>query len=327
MPLPSFLKREVKILLGVAVATAVGVKLYNTYNEDGIHDVPAARQRHDLALRAVASKHKGNYRQAILFYEELLQQQRTLARSRQRQKEEAQHPASLEDDVLAPRHGWTYDPTAVVVVQSFDVECQILSELGQLHALNKEYTQAIQYYTHALQKAVLLLPESASLNDRLGQTYQDMHEYRRSETHYVRALALLLPSETALELFTDRLLESSATRGSTPPPRPELLLPLTEFKQWYRDAVSSEQVGPDSLALDEATLERCRLACGVLYNYATLACEMGQLKKAENLIKRCFVVHQRLKVEEGGHTGGGQQESEGEEKLVALLELLVGHQE
>jgi hypothetical protein len=104
-------------------------------------------------------------------------------------------------------------------------------------------------------------------------------------------------------------------------------LPLMEFKQWYRDAVSSEQVGPDSLALNEATLERCRLACGVLYNYATLACEMGQLKKAENLIKRCFVVNQRLKVEEGGHTGGGQQESEGEEKLVALLELLVGHQE
>jgi hypothetical protein len=67
------------------------------------------------------------------------------------------------------------------------------------------------------------------------------------------------------------------------------------------------------------------LACGVLYNYATLACEMGQLKKAENLIKRCFVVNQRLKVEEGWHTG--QQESEGEEKLVALLELLVGHQE
>ena len=93
-----------------------------------------------------------------------------------------------------------------------------------------------------------------------------------------------------------------------------------EFKQWYRDAVSSKQVDPNSVALDETTLERCRLACGVLYNYATLACEMGQLKKAENLIKRCVVVNLRLTVESEG------EEREGEEKLVALLDLLVGHQ-
>ena len=109
MSTSTFLKREVKILFGVAIGTVAAVYLYNKYNEDGIHDLTAAKQRYNLAERAVAANQKGAFREAITLYEELLSNQRTLIITR------AKHNNGQGE----------------MEVNKFDAEPQILSELGE----------------------------------------------------------------------------------------------------------------------------------------------------------------------------------------------------
>ena len=263
-----FLRTEIQILLGLACGTLVGVYAYSKYADDGIHDVSAAKERHTLAERAVAAKHKGDHRLSIQLYEELLMEQRTLASNRAKHGHVA--PGSSPGDPI-----------------KFDSVCQILAELGWLHHATKEYDVSIQFYEEvaAVAKERRLAKEYGSLCDRLGQVHQDSKAYGRSEQMYVEALRTFVPPDVAVSVF--------APDGK---PRKELSLNLAAFKQWWL-----EPVDPKFIMVENS--ERFTMAAGVLYNLSSMYCEIGKLEQAESVLKRCFVAAKMC-----GHTSVEQEE-------------------
>ena len=273
-----FLRTEIKILLSLACGTFIGMYAYSKYSDDGIHDVSAAKERHTLAERAVAAKHKGNYHLSIRLYEELLVEQRTLASNRAKHGHVA--PGSSPGDAL-----------------KFDSVCQILSELGGLYRATKEYDVSIQFYEEvaAVAKERRLAKEYGSLCDRLGQVHQDSKAYGRSEQMYVEALRTFVPPNIAVSVF--------APSGK---PLKELSLNLLAFKQWWL-----EPVDPAMIMVENA--ERFTMAAGVLYNLASMYCEIGKLEQAESVLKRCFVAAKMC----------GQTSVEQEEKMLRLLDDLM----
>jgi tetratricopeptide (TPR) repeat protein len=271
MPTGAFLRREVKILLGVAVGTATCLYFYNKYNEDGIHDLPAARHRHDLAMRAVAAKHKGDWRTSIKLYEELLEKQRTLALTDSQEiKEEKQ--------------------------TKFDVECQILSELGGLYWKGKAFTRSIEYYHHAarIAKSRNLAKEFGSLCDRIAQVNTDAKQFDIAEQYFVEALHSFIPPHVSTPIF--------GSKGS----QTALEMSMVDLKKWWRSPVKNSDI-------IVVHTERFAMASGVLYNFASMYAEMGRLQQAESVLKRC-VVASKLS---GGST------AEQEEKILLLLNGLI----
>jgi tetratricopeptide (TPR) repeat protein len=326
MPLNQFAKREVKILLGVAIGTSIGIYIYNKYNEDGINDIPAARYRYNLAHRAVSAKKKGDYYRSIELYEELLEKQRTLARNRRtkQQKERGEQEVAIEEEDAEKMESafieTLYDTNAAAddddaaTVTTVNVECQILCELGALYTKIKNYKQAVNYYVSA--SKISTVTARGSINDCIGQVYHDcLNDYDQAERYYLNSLQLLIPLSTGLKLFSTNINDANQ-------PKKELFLSIEDMQQWYSNVKEGvgRGVGGHDFTVEE--LIRCHLGCGVMYNLASMYCEIGKLKQAEVILKRCLIIGKLLK-SFGGNDGVNQISTDNEQKIFQLLDKLI----
>ena len=127
----------------------------------------------------------------------------------------------------------------------------------------------------------------------MGQVYQDAQNYAQSELMYIQALKTFVPPDVALAVF--------APKGK---PLAVFDMTLPDVKTWYQTPVHATHIVLDP---------NLQSASGVLYNLSSMYCEVGQVQKAENILKRCAVAAKVSKA----------TSVEQEEKMFLLFDLLI----
>ena len=289
-PLATFVRREVKIVLGLSVGTALLLYLYRELkpSDGGPDDLPAARYRHALLTRAVANKKQGNTRKAIACYEELLALE--VAR---------QHLLPL------PAPG-----------KEFTLELKILWQLGELHQKIGQTQRALTCFEEAAEKAArrpTLALESGTLYEKAGSCAQDQllevqergdpddmsritELQARAETLYLASVKQLLPLDIATPIFSvaAELDEPGALRACV-----------------MGNSKKKLSLGEGLPPLVGHRGKLASLASGSLYNYASLLAATGRLRPARAVAQRSAVL---------GLLAGVEEETL--EKAVALVEEL-----
>ena len=169
--------------------------------------------------------------------------------------------------------------------------------IGGLYRKTNQYNRSIDYYQHAarIAKERSLTKEYGSLCDRLGQVNQDNKTYGQAELNYVEALKTFVPPDVALKIFAPKGKQIDV-----------LSMSLKEIKKWWKLPVDASMIIVENS-------EQFVLAAGVLYNLASMYCEIGKLKQAESVLKRC-IVSSKL-------SGGTSREQE--KKMLVLLDMLI----
>jgi len=76
-------------------------------------------------------------------------------------------------------------------VQCNPKDASSLENIGIIHALRKDYTRAMEYFTKSYQ----LTPDNAGLNMNMGKTYEDMGNKQKAQEHYQRAQQAATPAD------------------------------------------------------------------------------------------------------------------------------------
>ena len=309
-------RRELKILVGVGLATAIGYHLYKQATEDEITSLPAARRRHDLAERAIALHRKGAYYDSIQAFEELLEAERVRAMVNYNNVTNA-------TDTIAPSF-----PTAN---DTPDVQQQVMAELGKLHRSTDNLVTALGYFKQSAARAEARGPafakDAGALWDRAAQAAQDQAAKLRAkalsgagedkaqlqsqvaklerdaEGMYVHAVSQLLSLEDAETLFAVPVVQSGGR--------------LEDMLEWLDTGRAADdihtrkrQLGADLAAgggggrppaaqkKKKKTVqlplagdpELVGLCSGVLWNLTTLYAGMGRRNDAEAACRRSLVL-------------------------------------